>query len=86
MICRLFLGTLTEYLSFQFYVCFSDLSSNAVLWTGSNIWLEVLIVAVIFTICVIIFLIGCLDCCRNSRFSFKVNLIFMYNLFKFNKY
>ncbi|XP_060871143.1 uncharacterized protein LOC132945423 isoform X2 [Metopolophium dirhodum] len=48
-----------------------DLNSSTVLWSSYNTWLEASIVAVIFTICVVVFMVGCLDCCRNSRFSFK---------------
>jgi len=55
------------------FILFSDLNSSTALWSSYNIWLEASIVAVIFTICVVVFLVGCLDCCRNSRFNFKVN-------------
>ncbi|XP_025424380.1 uncharacterized protein LOC112693497 isoform X2 [Sipha flava] len=67
----LWLGLISTWIESSVSFPIEDLSSNTVLWTSSNIWLEVLIVAVIFTICIIIFLMGCLDCCRNSRFSFK---------------
>ncbi|XP_050537991.1 uncharacterized protein LOC126903670 isoform X2 [Daktulosphaira vitifoliae] len=40
-------------------------------WSSSNVILEASVVAVLFTICIIVFLVGCLDCCRNNRFSFK---------------
>lgn len=55
------------------FILFSDLNSSTALWSSYNTWLEASIVAVIFTLCVVVFLVGCLDCCRNSRFSFKVN-------------
>lgn len=40
---------------------------------SSSTGLEASIVAVLFTICIVVVLVGCLDCCRNSRFGFKVN-------------
>lgn len=55
------------------FIFFSDIASGTVLWTSYNVWLEASIVAVLFTICIVVVLIGCLDCCRNNRFSFKVN-------------
>lgn len=59
------------YNNFMF-VFFSDVTSGTVL-TGYSVWLEASVVAVLFTICIVVVLIGCLDCCRNNRFSFKVN-------------
>ncbi|XP_050433012.1 uncharacterized protein LOC126840953 isoform X2 [Adelges cooleyi] len=45
--------------------------SSPTLLGSYNLWLEASIVAVFFTICIVVFLVGCLDCCRNNRFSFK---------------
>ncbi|VVC25027.1 Hypothetical protein CINCED_3A002779 [Cinara cedri] len=67
----LWLGLISTWIESSVQFPIGDQYPSTVLGSSANVWLEASIVAVLFTICIVIFLIGCLDCCRNSRFNFK---------------